>query len=106
MDGIQRQPWSWGVGARLSGFLAGLLHRWQQAAARRPQRSLRLCETLSLGEKRFLAVVEVNQEHFLVGGAGNSIALLTPLPASAALPAEKNRPRPQPNGVLRGNARK
>jgi len=42
---------------------------------------MRLCETLSLGERRFLAVVRVDDEQFLIGGAGNSISLLTRLPA-------------------------
>src|SRR5690606_36374522 len=52
------------------------------APARRREKRLRLCETLSLGEKRFLAVVQVERQQFLVGGAGSSIALLTELPAS------------------------
>ena len=43
-------------------------------------RNLRLSETLSLGEKRFLAVVEVGHQQFLVGGSGNSVSLLTDLP--------------------------
>ena len=47
------------------------------------QRSLQLCETLSLGEKRFIAVVQVGTQQFLVGGAGNSVSLLTDLPSPA-----------------------
>lgn len=43
--------------------------------------AMQLCETLSLGEKRFLAVVLVEQQKFLVGGAGNSVNLLAKLPA-------------------------
>jgi flagellar biogenesis protein FliO len=46
---------------------------------RRSARRLRLSETLSLGEKRFLAVVQFQQQEFLVGGTGNSIALLAKL---------------------------
>ena len=42
-------------------------------------RRLRLSETLSLGEKRFLAVVQFQQQEFLVGGTGSSIALLAKL---------------------------
>jgi flagellar biogenesis protein FliO len=38
-----------------------------------------LSETLSLGEKRFLAVVQFQQQEFLVGGTGSSIALLAKL---------------------------
>jgi len=46
---------------------------------RRSARRLRLSETLSLGEKRFLAVVQFQQQEFLVGGTGSSIALLAKL---------------------------
>ena len=46
---------------------------------RRSAHRLRLSETLSLGEKRFLAVVQFQQQEFLVGGTGSSIALLAKL---------------------------
>ena len=52
---------------------------------RRSMRRLRLSETLSLGEKRFLAVVQFQQQEFLVGGTGNSIALLARLDSSGAM---------------------
>jgi len=45
---------------------------------------IQLCETLSLGEKRFLAVVLVEQQKFLVGGAGNSVNLLAKLPGRSS----------------------
>jgi len=51
---------------------------------RRSARRLRLSETLSLGEKRFLAVVQFQHQEFLVGGTGNSIALLARLDAPGA----------------------
>jgi len=53
---------------------------------RRSSRRLRLQETLSLGEKRFLAVVQFQQQEFLVGGTGNSIALLARLDAPRRTP--------------------
>jgi len=43
-------------------------------------RELRLCETLALGEHRFLALVVCGRQRFLIGGAGNSVALLAELP--------------------------
>jgi len=52
-------------------------HLRRQRSARR----LRLSETLSLGEKRFLAVVQFQHQEFLVGGTGQSIALLARLDA-------------------------
>ena len=45
----------------------------------RPQPSLRLCESLALGERRFLSVVEFGQRRFLVGGTANSLAMLATL---------------------------
>jgi flagellar biogenesis protein FliO len=47
-------------------------------AATRHDRSrrLRLCETLSLGEKRFLAVVECDHRGYLLAGTADHISLL------------------------------
>ncbi|HLI35060.1 MAG TPA: flagellar biosynthetic protein FliO [Terriglobia bacterium] len=42
----------------------------------RQSREMRLCETLPLGEKRFLALVMIGDRKLLVGGAANSISLL------------------------------
>ena len=58
---------------------------------RRRERELRLRETLPLGDRRFIAIVECRNQEFLVGCTGSSIALLTKLPAGgqreAASPA-------------------
>jgi flagellar biogenesis protein FliO len=48
-------------------------------SAQRVQKQLRVCETVSLGDKRFVAVIQVDQERFLIGGAANSVAMLTRL---------------------------
>ncbi len=58
--------------------------RWMRRLQRRAvagqrQRRLRLRETLPLGEKRFLAVVQFEHEQFLVGGTGQSLSLLARL---------------------------
>ena len=55
-----------------------LWRRILHARTRLP-RSLRLCESLSLGERRFLAVVECEGSRFLVGGTASSLAMLTRL---------------------------
>jgi flagellar biogenesis protein FliO len=47
----------------------------------RGHRSMRLCETLSLGDRRSLALIVVGQEKFLVATAGNSISLLARFPS-------------------------
>jgi flagellar biogenesis protein FliO len=46
---------------------------------RRPPRRLRLCESLALGERRFVAVIEFEQARFLVGGTASSLVLLARL---------------------------
>jgi flagellar biogenesis protein FliO len=48
-------------------------------AAVRPARRLRVCESVPLGEKRFLAVVQFEHNRFLIGCAANSVVLLTRL---------------------------
>lgn len=50
-----------------------------QLAAKRRKKRLRICESVSLGDKRFLAVIQVDGEQFLVGGAANSVAMLAQL---------------------------
>jgi Flagellar biosynthesis protein, FliO len=54
---------------------------WQRLLrlGRRPMRRLRLCESLALGERRFVAVIEFEQSRFLVGGTSTSLVLLARL---------------------------
>src|SRR5271168_1443852 len=54
---------------------------WQRVlrARRRSPRRLRLCESLPLGERRFVAVVEFERARFLLGGTPSSLVLLSRL---------------------------
>lgn len=56
-------------------------------------RSLRLCETLPLGEKRSLMVVQFHDQRLLIGATSHSISLLQRLnqPACTA-PGAKPKP--------------
>jgi flagellar biogenesis protein FliO len=65
----------------VAGAIA-LKNLWQwirRAAKARKVRRLRVCESLSLGDRRFLAIIEFNRQEFLVGGSGNSLTLLARL---------------------------
>ena len=44
------------------------------------RKTLRVCETVSLGERRFVAVVQVDEERYLIGGGTGSVSLLSRLP--------------------------
>jgi flagellar biogenesis protein FliO len=52
----------------------------------RPGKSLKLHESLPLGERRFVAVVEFEQERFLIGGTSSSVVLLSRLADSRGKP--------------------
>jgi flagellar biogenesis protein FliO len=66
-----------------SSKLAGLLVRIRAlAGGHRRKPRLRLCETLSLGEKRFVAVVEYGRHKFLLAGTQQNISLLQRLDES------------------------
>jgi flagellar biogenesis protein FliO len=65
-----------------AAWVAALKNLWQwsrHAVKVRKPRRLRVCETLSLGERRFLAVIEFDRQEFLVGGTGSSLELLAKL---------------------------
>ncbi len=70
-------------------FARALWHRVSRLS-QRPTRRLRLSETLSLGERRFVAVIEFEQSRFLVGGTASSIVLLTRLTKTAEGDAAEN----------------
>ncbi len=58
----------------------------------RRERSLRMCETLPLGEKRILAVVQFEGRKFLIGVTNQSISLLDRLD-----PNSKHRQKHEPS---------
>jgi flagellar biogenesis protein FliO len=74
------------VGRIITALTACAARLQQGFKRRRSERRLRLSETLSLGEKRFLAVVQFQHQEFLVGGTGSSIALLAKLDAPQVTP--------------------
>lgn len=51
---------------------------WLRGRAPEPK-SLRLAESVSLGEKRFVAIIQAEGHKYLVGGGASSVALLTEL---------------------------
>jgi flagellar biogenesis protein FliO len=55
------------------------------------RKSLRICENVSLGEKRFVAVVQVDDERFLIGGSSGSVSLLSRLREAKTFTAALDR---------------
>jgi flagellar biogenesis protein FliO len=78
-----------------AAWAVALKNIWQwthRAVKARKTRRLRVCETLSLGERRFLAVIEFDRQEFLVGGTGSSLTLLARLQEGTAI-TEPSLPR-------------
>ncbi|MGI4828094.1 MAG: flagellar biosynthetic protein FliO [Janthinobacterium lividum] len=77
---------------RVRWTVAGSLRaawRWLQRAraAQTAARRLRVTETISLGEKRFLSIIQVDDTQFLIGSSTTNVHLLaqlTPQPGEAA----------------------
>lgn len=73
-----RSPWR-----RFTDFVASKAGWFiSQIKTQRAKKRLRVCESVSLGEKCFLAVIQVDGEEFLVGGASHSISTLARLERS------------------------
>ena len=79
----KRSTGKWHVRARrkLRKLLTQLRSRLRSVNIARPQRRLKLCESLSLGEKRVIAVVQFDRQRFLIGASANSISVLSTLPS-------------------------
>jgi flagellar biogenesis protein FliO len=66
---------------RLKSAIVGIWNRARRVIRHAPKR-LRLCESLPLGERRFVAVVEFEGVRFLLGGTATSLVLLSRLAKS------------------------
>ena len=79
-DGIHLHPavgdWAHLLLIKMWSALKWVTRRVKVQQARK---SLRICENVSLGDKRFVAVVQVDDERFLIGGSSGSVSLLSRL---------------------------
>jgi flagellar biogenesis protein FliO len=73
-------------------LLARIRAAFSNVTIQRRPRSLKICETLSLGEKRLLLVVECEGQRFLIGATPQNISLLQ----SLGLSKEEDRKSEQP----------
>lgn len=69
-----------------SPFLLARAWRWlQKQNTFSAKKQLRVCETVSLGEKRFVAVVQIDGQKFLIGGGASGVSLLAELESESLL---------------------
>jgi flagellar biogenesis protein FliO len=67
-------------------LLARLRTLLRNLTIRRRDRSLRIAETVSLGDKRFVAILEFERQRFLIGITSQSVSLLQALGAQQSAP--------------------
>lgn len=79
------------LGSKVVAFLSRC---FLMATSRRLERHLRICETLSLGEKRFIAVVEYDRQKFLLAGTPQNISLLQCLDEGSRKTEQASRHEP------------
>ena len=92
--------WRESFGENVFGRCAAALWRRMVGLGRRPARRLRLCESLPLGDRRFVAVVEFDESRFLVGGTSTALVLLARL-GRAGRGETPSRPCEKPAEELR-----
>jgi flagellar biogenesis protein FliO len=63
----------------------------RRARAQQSRKNLKVCENVSLGEKRFVAIIQVDEERFLIGGASGSVSLLTRLAEAKSFATDLER---------------
>ena len=80
-------------------IVARLRHFFHMVSIRHRERSLRVCETVSLGDKRFVAVVQFERRRFLLGVTPHSVSLLQGL-GEQDLPPADDRPATAQGSVL------
>lgn len=100
MNSSQSAPASRSMPSWLHCILAALSSVFSSISIRRRERSLRICESLPLGDKRFLAVVQFEGRRFLIGATNQTISLLDRLDSLS--PQRRKREHSLENSFLNG----
>jgi len=91
-DGIHRRPsvgdWAQALLVKTWSVLKWISHR---ITVQQSHKTLRVCESVSLGEKRFVALIQVDDQRFLIGGSAASVSLLSRLQEAKAFAAVLDR---------------
>jgi flagellar biogenesis protein FliO len=82
MEATQKAPIGW-FAAAMAQLFATVREASRHIRVRRAVRSLRVCESVAVGDRRFLLVVQCERRRYLLGAASNSITLLDRLDKQA-----------------------
>jgi flagellar biogenesis protein FliO len=77
------------TGALARALQSGYARLGELWRSQRKRRSLLVKETAALGERRFVAVIQFEQQRFLIGGGPGAVTLLAHLPDDEPAVAER-----------------
>jgi flagellar biosynthetic protein FliO len=69
------------------------------------EKNLKVLETLSMGDKRSISIIQVANHRYLVGNTAHQINFLTSLPEKLSLVSEVERPEPEVKKELKKEGR-
>jgi flagellar biogenesis protein FliO len=72
----------------VANFIRTAMERLTKPSQWRRRRDLRVCETLSLGNRNFVAVVGYQEQRFLIAGTATTISLLADVSCEPAVGGE------------------
>src|SRR6266404_4715858 len=70
--------------ARLKVFWRSVIWTTLIRRAGRKRKTLSVCETAALGDRRFVSVIQFERQRFLIGSSPSSVTLLSQLPDESA----------------------
>jgi flagellar biogenesis protein FliO len=76
MDAVRTPLSSTRLAALVTQSISSVCSLARKITIRRRESSLQICETLSLGEKRLVLVVQYEKQRFLIGATNQSVSLL------------------------------
>jgi flagellar biogenesis protein FliO len=94
MDSTQKPALAW-LSAGIARLVAGMRHAARHVRVGRAERSLRVCESIALGDRRLLVVVQCDRRRYLIAAAAQSITLIDRLDVSRT-PALEDIPPADP----------
>jgi flagellar biogenesis protein FliO len=76
-----------GIALLVRKISSGVAWILRNVKVQQTRKTLRVCESVSMGERRFVAVIQVDNQRFLIGGGTGSVSLLSRLPESSKAPS-------------------
>ena len=86
------------LAARLIGFFSRAIWKPLIGRVRSQRKKLTVCDTTALGDRRFVSVIQVERQRFLIGYSPSTVTLLARLP-DEVVKADESTTANEPKGT-------